>query len=61
MSDIDGSLRSLHPIVDPPLTVDYVVIEPAASAMPRAAALFLAGIEMQYRLLKDRWVRTHAA
>ena len=61
VSDIDGSLRSLHPIVNPPLTVDYVVIEPAASAMPRAAALFLAGIEMQYRLLKDRWVRTHAA
>ena len=58
VSDIEGRLRSLHPIVDPTLTVDDVVIEPAVSATPRAAALFLNGIEEQYRLLKERWARS---
>ncbi len=56
VNDIDGKQRSLHPIIDPPLTVDYVVIEPARSALPRAAALFLHGIEQKYQSLKDRWV-----
>ena len=51
-------MRSLYPIMDPTLTVGYVVIEPAVSAMPRAAALFLNGIEEQYRLLKERWARS---
>ena len=53
-------MRSLHPIVAPTLTVDYVVIEPAKAAMSKAAALFLAGIEVQYRKLKELWLATGA-
>lgn len=55
VNDIDGKLRSLHPIVGPPLTVDYAVIEPARSAMHPAAQLFLKGLELQYRKLNEVW------
>lgn len=57
VNDFDGKIRSLHPIVRPVLTVDYVVIEPAKSAMSTAAQLFLKGIEHQYRLLNEIWAR----
>ncbi|WP_431301079.1 LysR family transcriptional regulator [Tabrizicola sp. BL-A-41-H6] len=60
VNDLDGTVRSLHPIIDPTLTVDYVVIEPAKAAMPKAAALFLEGIETQYRKLKELWLATGA-
>lgn len=55
VNDIDGLVRALHPLADPPLTVDYVVIEPARTALSRAATLFLAGIEAEYRRLKLCW------
>ena len=54
-NDIDGAVRSLHPIVDPTLSVDYAIIEPAKSALPPAAALFLEGLERQYHVLKSVW------
>jgi DNA-binding transcriptional LysR family regulator len=54
-ADIDGSVRALHPIVDPGLTVDYAVIEPAKSALHPAAGLFLKGLEMQYGAQKEIW------
>jgi LysR family nitrogen assimilation transcriptional regulator len=54
-ADIDGSVRALHPIVEPGLTVDYAVIEPAKSALSPAAALFLRGLEVQYASQKEIW------
>lgn len=55
VNDIDGALRGLHPLADPELTVDYVVIEPAKTALSRAAALFLSAIEREYARLKNQW------
>ena len=54
-ADIDGDVRALHPIVDPELTVDYAVIEPAKSGLPPAASLFLKGLETQYATQKEIW------
>jgi LysR family transcriptional regulator, nitrogen assimilation regulatory protein len=59
VNDLDGAVRSLHPIVGPALTVDYAVIEPAKSILPRAASLFLERIELQYRKLKQVWEGIH--
>jgi LysR family nitrogen assimilation transcriptional regulator len=58
-NDIDGAVRSLHPIVGPTLTVDYAIIEPAKSVLPRAAMLFLDSIETQYQQLKVIWAEIH--
>ncbi|WP_157775690.1 LysR family transcriptional regulator [Hartmannibacter diazotrophicus] len=55
INDIDGTVRSLHPIADPALSVDYAVIEPAKNALLPAAELFLDGLERQYRLSKSVW------
>jgi DNA-binding transcriptional LysR family regulator len=55
MNDLDGTVRSLHPIVDPGLTVDYAVIEPAKSVLSPAASLFLERIEEHYRRSKEVW------
>jgi DNA-binding transcriptional LysR family regulator len=54
-NDLNGSVRSLHPLAEPSLTVDYAVIEPAKSALHPAAALFLKGLEIQYEALKEKW------
>lgn len=59
VNDLDGTVRSLHPIISPILTVDYAVIEPAKSALPRAASLFLERIELHYRDLKKAWEGIH--
>ena len=40
LPDIDLPIRKLHPIVHPPLTVDYVLIEPMSQAQSPAAQLF---------------------
>ena len=37
--DQDGSIRSLNPIIDPPISLDYVLVEKAEAAPPRAAKL----------------------
>ena len=58
-NDLDGSVRSLHMLTDPPLTVDYVIIEPAKSGLSRAATLFLERIETSYRSLKEDWRAVH--
>ncbi len=38
--DRDGARRKLHPLAGPPLTVDYVLIEPAARSLSQGARLF---------------------
>lgn len=59
VNDLDGSVRSLHPIISPALTVDFAVIEPAKSVLPPAAGLFLERIESHYRDLKRAWEGIH--
>ncbi len=54
-NDLDGRVRTLHPILDPPLTVDYRVIEPAKGALSPAATLFLDRLEQEYRASDARW------
>lgn len=39
--DIDCSARKLHPIVHPPLTVDYVLIQPAAKTISLPAEVLM--------------------
>jgi LysR family transcriptional regulator, nitrogen assimilation regulatory protein len=60
-NDIKGVTRSLHLLIDPPLTVDYAIIEPAKAGLSRAAALFLERIKLSYRTLKDAWNDIHLA
>ena len=55
LNDIDGVYRTLHPILTPPLTVEYMVIEPAKRSLPPAAAIFLDRLEAQYRKGQERW------
>lgn len=61
VNDIDGRVRSLHPLADPPLTVDYAIIQPAKTAIPPAATLFLDEIASQYSQLKNAWTAVHGA
>ena len=37
--DKDGSVRRLNPIKDPPISLDYILVEKAEAAPPRAARL----------------------
>lgn len=38
--DLDGQARKLHPIINPPLMVDYILIEPISQTTSAAAQLF---------------------
>ena len=49
MNDLNGAARTLHPLVKPILTLDYVLIEPAKNVMTPVAALFLERLEHHYR------------
>ena len=49
LPDIDRPNRKLHPIVNPPLSVDYVLIEPVSKAKSPAAQLFCNEITDQIR------------
>ena len=59
LNDISGTVRSLHPIVGPTLTVDYAVIEPAKTILGKAAGIFLDRIEASYASLKQAWEGIH--
>ncbi|WP_419913189.1 LysR family transcriptional regulator [Hoeflea sp.] len=49
LPDIDDPRRKLHPIVNPPLVVDYVFIEPASQSKTQAAQLFADEIVKEIR------------
>jgi LysR family transcriptional regulator, nitrogen assimilation regulatory protein len=53
--DIARGPRRVHPLVDPPLTVDYVLITPAARAVSPAAAAFAAVLSRHIRLIGIAW------
>ncbi len=45
--DLDGKARKLHPIINPPLPVDYVLIEPISQTASAAVQLFTAELLKQ--------------
>lgn len=47
--DIERELRKLHPIANPPLTVDYLLIQPAAKSMSLAASLLMQETRQEIR------------
>ncbi len=49
LPDIDRPNRKLHPIVRPPLAVDYILIEPVSQTQSPAAQLFTDEIRNQIR------------
>lgn len=53
--DLSGETRFLHPLADPPLRVEYEVVERASRAPGRAAAVFLDALDEAYRASWDRW------
>ncbi|MGV6876487.1 LysR family transcriptional regulator [Pseudochelatococcus sp. B33] len=60
LRDIGGAERTLHPILDPPLTVDYMTIEPAKRPLPPAASLFLQRLEQEYQRGRELWAHALA-
>ncbi len=53
--DIGYSPLHIHPLIDPELTVDYALIEPATRALSPAAKLFAGEIERQIELISIDW------
>jgi len=53
--DIPGTERWVHPLADPPLTVSYSMIQPAARALSPAAELFLERLRAEYAASQHRW------
>ncbi|WP_127143023.1 LysR family transcriptional regulator [Pelagibacterium montanilacus] len=53
--DIEGKERWLHPIVDPSITVNYALVEPAARALTPAAERFLVHLRAEYEASNARW------
>jgi len=55
VNDLDGSVRSLHPLVRPSLTVDYAVIERPEGALSAPASLFLDHLRLHLGEIDARW------
>jgi DNA-binding transcriptional LysR family regulator len=55
--DRAGGLRSLHPIVDPPLFVDYLQIGSAARSMGESAAAFAAILRRHSSRIAAEWTQ----
>jgi DNA-binding transcriptional LysR family regulator len=51
--DRDGKARKLHPLVNPELQVDYMLIEPSTRSMSPAARLFAEAITVEMQRLID--------
>lgn len=54
-TDLGGERRKLHPLVEPELTVDYAVIEPATRTLSPAARLFAETVEQEIKRIADIW------
>ena len=54
-SDIDGDRFNVNPIVDPPLTLDLVLIEPMRQPMGSVAQVFLQLLETETARVNARW------
>ncbi len=55
--DIDVGPRRLHPIADPPLTVDYVLVTPSTRSVAPAAAAFAEALSRHIRLIGAEWAK----
>ncbi len=53
--DIDGGPRSIHPLADPPLYVDYVLITGAARTLGSAAQAFAEVLGRHIRRIGAEW------
>jgi DNA-binding transcriptional LysR family regulator len=53
--DLDGGARRVHPVIDPPLTVDYVLITPATRTIGAAAQSFAETLSGQIRRIGEAW------
>lgn len=53
--DLDGVARRIHPVVDPPLYVDYVLITPASRTVGSAASAFAESLGRQIRRIGEAW------
>jgi DNA-binding transcriptional LysR family regulator len=54
-ADVHGTVRSLHPLVDPPLFVDYVQIHSSARVLSGAVAAFAAVLRRHIKRVAGRW------
>ena len=53
--DKDGSVRHLNPIKDPPIGLDYILVEKAEAAPLRAAQLLAAGLTESLSKVLNEW------
>jgi DNA-binding transcriptional LysR family regulator len=53
--DLDGAVRRVHPIADPPLHVDYVLITPASRTAGAATSAFAEILGRHIRLIGEAW------
>lgn len=54
-SDLDGRIRTLHPLVGPTLSVDYVLIERATGALSAPAMLFMERLRLHRDAIHACW------
>lgn len=58
--DMDGRERKLHPLVDPDLEVDYMLIRPVTAELSVSARTFADGLVSEIRRTCDDWTyRSH--
>lgn len=59
--DLDGHTRSLHPIADPSIPLDYVIVSSSTDALSNAARMFVEALTAQTTRLIDSCHRRLAA
>jgi DNA-binding transcriptional LysR family regulator len=57
-TDLPGLRRKLHPLVDPPIRTDYVIVHKAEKALGRAAELMFEHLKGAAMVLREDWDRT---
>ncbi|MEQ9041976.1 MAG: LysR family transcriptional regulator [Silicimonas sp.] len=54
-NDLAGDRRKLHPLVDPPIRTDYVIVHKAEKALSRAADLLFEDLKSAAMELRQDW------
>ena len=57
-TDLPGDRRKLHPLIDPPIRTDYVIVQKAEVALSRAAELMFEHMKSAALELREDWDRT---
>ena len=55
--DKDGAIRHLNPIKEPPIGLDYILVEKAESAQPRAAQLLAKCLTHHLSNVLNEWCK----